>query len=406
MNDLAPPIKSLSMLKEINSRYYEEVRHAHEMGKKIAFVNVFSPAELFYAMDIIPVYPENHSVFLQAKKLTGEVAGYSEAEGYAPEICSYALCDIGHAYSGISPVGGIPKPDLLYTSNCQCSSLTKWFEVLSRRYEVPLFLLDVPFFGEREFDSNAHRYVKTQMNELVALLEATTGKRLDRDRLKEILDVSERTCRYWKDIVESACHTPSPLTVFDQFIAMAPVVSQRGLLVALDFYETLKSEIDDRVRNGIGAVPNERYRLYWDNLPIWPELKWLSDRLASLGACLTATIYTLPWTSLGVDEKDPLDSWARQYLVYFDWHLQRRIRLILELKEKYKLNGFIYHSNRSCKMLSLGVEEIRKAVSKSTGIPGLVLDADHGDPRFYSLGEISSRLESYFEILSQMETKG
>jgi benzoyl-CoA reductase/2-hydroxyglutaryl-CoA dehydratase subunit BcrC/BadD/HgdB len=393
------------MLKEINSNYYQEIQHAHDLGKKIAFVNVFSPAELFYAMDIIPVYPENHAVFLQAKKLTGEVATFAEAEGYPPNICSYALCDIGSAYSGISAVGGLPKPDLLYTSNCQCGTLTKWFEVLSRHYQVPLFLLDVPFFGEREFDLNAHKYVTGQMNELVVLLEGITGKRLDLDRLKEILDISDQTCRYWNDIVNSAIHVPSPLTVFDQFIAMAPIVSQRGRTAALDFYQKLKLEIDDRIKKGIGAIPNERYRLYWDNLPLWHELKWLSDLLASFGACLTATIYTLPWTSLGVDKEAPLESWARQYMVYFDWHLKRRIRLILELKDKYKLNGFIYHSNRSCKMLSLVAEEIRKAVTESTGIPGLVLDADHGDPRFYSLGDIQNRLQAYFEILLQSGCK-
>jgi benzoyl-CoA reductase/2-hydroxyglutaryl-CoA dehydratase subunit BcrC/BadD/HgdB len=110
MKEAAVPIKSLSLLKGMNSQYYEEVRRAQELGKKIAFVNVFSPAELFYAMDIIPVYPENHSVFLQARKMTGEVARFSEAEGYSPNICSYALCDLGSAFSGISPVVGFQSP--------------------------------------------------------------------------------------------------------------------------------------------------------------------------------------------------------------------------------------------------------------------------------------------------------
>ena len=403
MREAPIPIQSLSLLKEINSQYYEEVRHAQELGKKIVYVNVFSPAELFYAMDIIPVYPENHAVFLQARKMTGEVTRFSEAEGYSPNICSYAFCDIGSVYSGISPVGGLPKPDFLYTSSCQCGTLTKWFEVLSRHYQVPLYLLDVPFSGKREFDNFAYDYVEQQMEELVVFLERIMGKRLDHDRLKEILRISEDTCGYWKEILNSAAQVPSPLTVFDQFVAMAPIVSQRGCPVALDFYKTLKSEIDERVRYKIGAVPVERFRLYWDNLPIWRELKWLSDLLASFGACLTATIYTLPWTSLDVDPENPLESWTNQYLVYFDWHLERRIKLILELKEKFFLNGFIYHSNRSCKMLSLVVQEIKKAVTEATGIPGLVLDADHGDPRFYSLDQIRHRLEIYFDTLSHLQ---
>jgi len=402
MKVVTSPVQSLSLLKEINSQYYEEIRHAQELGKKIAFVNVFSPAELFYAMDIIPVYPENHSVFIQARKMTDEVTRFSEAEGYSPNICSYALCDIGSAYSGISPVGGLPNPDFLYTSSCQCSTLTKWFEVLSRHYNVPLYLLDVPFSGSRGFDNFALDYVKKQMNELVSFLEGITGKRLDYDHLKEILRISEETCNHWKQILNAAAQIPSPLTVFDQFIAMAPIVSQRGCPVALDFYKKLKSEIDERVRLKMGAVPGERFRLYWDNLPVWRELKWLSNLFASFGACLTSTIYTLPWTSLDVNPRSPFESWATQYLIYFNWNLERRVELILDLKERFSLNGFVYHSNRSCKMLSLVVHEIEKAVTKATGTPGIVIDADHGDPRFYSLDQIRHQLEIYFDMLSRL----
>ena len=395
-------LQSLSSLKEINAQYYEEINHAQELGKKIAYVNVFSPAELFYAMDIIPVYPENHSVFIQARKMTDEVTRFSEAEGYSPNICSYALCDIGSAYSGISPVGGLPNPDFLYTSSCQCSTLTKWFEVLSRHYNVPLYLLDVPFSGSRGFDNFALDYVKKQMNELVSFLEGITGKRLDYDHLKEILRISEETCNHWKQILNAAAQIPSPLTVFDQFIAMAPIVSQRGCPVALDFYKKLKSEIDERVRLKMGAVPGERFRLYWDNLPVWRELKWLSNLFASFGACLTSTIYTLPWTSLDVNPRSPFESWATQYLIYFNWNLERRVELILDLKERFSLNGFVYHSNRSCKMLSLVVHEIEKAVTEATGTPGIVIDADHGDPRFYSLDQIRHQLEIYFDMLSRL----
>ena len=128
-----------------------------------------------------------------------------------------------------------------------------------------------------------------------------------------------------------------------------------------------------------------------------------SPCLLSAPAWLQPSI-PFPGQAFNVDLENPLESWATQYLVYFDWHLERRVKLILELKEKYSLNGFLYHSNRSCKMLSLSVQEIKKAVTEATGIPGLVLDADHGDPRFYSLDQIRYQLETYFEILSHLRS--
>jgi benzoyl-CoA reductase/2-hydroxyglutaryl-CoA dehydratase subunit BcrC/BadD/HgdB len=159
---------------------------------------------------------------------------------------------------------------------------------LSRHYQVPLFFLDVPFSGKRGSDAFAHDYVKKQMEELVVFLEGITGKRLDRDRLKEVLRISEETCGYWKGIVSSAAQIPSPLTVFDQFIAMALIVSQRGSSGALDFYKTLKSEIDERVRSRIAVQQNVIDST--DNLPL-AELKWLSDLLASFGACVQRSIH-------------------------------------------------------------------------------------------------------------------
>jgi benzoyl-CoA reductase/2-hydroxyglutaryl-CoA dehydratase subunit BcrC/BadD/HgdB len=76
------------------------------------------------------------------------------------------------------------------------------------------------------------------------------------------------------------------------------------------------------------------------------------------------------------------------------------VELILELKEKYSLNGFIYHNDRSCKMFSTAIPEIKKIVQEKTGIPGHILEGDHGDARFYSLEQIEKGLTYYFELLN------
>jgi benzoyl-CoA reductase/2-hydroxyglutaryl-CoA dehydratase subunit BcrC/BadD/HgdB len=170
--------------------------------------------------------------------------------------------------------------------------------------------------------------------------------------------------------------------------------------VAFDFYQKLLSEIEKRVAKGIGAVPGEKYRLYWDSLPLWHEMKWLSELLGSHGAALVSTIYTLPWAQFHLAPEDPISSWTEKYVHYFDWHLNRRVELILELKEKYSLNGFIYHNDRSCKMFSTAIPEIKKIVHEKTGIPAYILEGDHGDPRFYSLEQIENGLTYYFEMLN------
>jgi benzoyl-CoA reductase/2-hydroxyglutaryl-CoA dehydratase subunit BcrC/BadD/HgdB len=401
MTPTGPDIQSLRLLREMNVNYYNEVREAARQGKPVGYVDVFAPAELLSAMDVIPIYPENHAVFLQARKMTADMVAAAEKRGYPRGLCSYALCDMGSTFTGISPVGGLPKPDFFLTTNAQCSPLTKWFERMSDHFDVPLFLIDVPFTGGRSDNAHCKEFVRVQIMEFIEFLEDLTGKPLDPGRLRQIIEMSNKTTALWKEIIESAAHVPSPISVFDQFFGMAPIVAQRGTRVALEFYQQLKAEIDDRVVRGIGAVAEERYRLYWDSLPLWHEMKWLSGLLASFGACLVSTIYTRPWADFHLDPDDPVSSWVDEYVHYFDWHLNRRVDLVLQLTNRFHLNGFIFHCDRSCKMFSTAIFEIRRIVQEKTGVPAYIFEGDHGDPRFYSKEQIEKGLTTYFHLLEE-----
>jgi benzoyl-CoA reductase/2-hydroxyglutaryl-CoA dehydratase subunit BcrC/BadD/HgdB len=190
------------------------------------------------------------------------------------------------------------------------------------------------------------------------------------------------------------------MSVFDQFISMAPIVSQRGTQVAVDFYLSLVQELDERVRKGIGACANEKFRLYWDNLPIWPELRRLSQFLDERGAVLVTSLYTWAWAALAVGEDDPVADWTKQYLYTANLHLERRIEQYIEAAEAYSLDGFLYHSNRSCKFVSQDIPEVRSSVTERTGIPGVILEADHNDPRLYSIESLERQIESFLELLA------
>jgi bcr-type benzoyl-CoA reductase subunit B len=393
------PLLSLKDLKQINIDYYTAAHMARQNGKFVAYVNAFTPVELLYAMDFIPIYPENHAVILGARRISLEVAPEAEKLGYSVDLCSYARCDIGSIITGKSPTFGLPKPDLLLVSNSQCGTLTKWFEVLSRMYGAPMVLIDVPHSGNGERDQEAEKYIKGQLMELVDVLEGISGKTLDPQRLKETIRLSREASDLWTKVLLSATHKPSPITVFDEFIAMAPIVAQRGTKVAVDFYAKLLDELEDRIAKGIGAVSRERFRLFWDNLPIWPELRRLSEFLDSRGAALVTSLYTWAWATLAVGEEDPFQDWAEQYLYTANLHLQRRIETYVEYAKEYCLDGFLYHSNRSCKMVSQDIPELRRAVTERTGIPGVIIEGDHNDPRLYSIESIESKIETFLEML-------
>lgn len=135
---LTVPLKTASYIRKVTEDYYQRAKNARDLNRKIAWTVGTFPVELIYAMDVIPIYPENHAAMCGAKHLATELSQVAEAHGYSTDLCHYSTTDIGAILSGQSPVGGLPKPDMLLSTSNQCDVVTKWFEILSRHFKVPL----------------------------------------------------------------------------------------------------------------------------------------------------------------------------------------------------------------------------------------------------------------------------
>ena len=129
---------------------------------------------------------------------------------------------------------------------------------------------------------------------------------------------------------------------------------------------------------------------------------FLEDR----GISLVTSLYTWAWANLAVGEEDPLGDWTTQYLYTANMHIRRRIDDYVELAMKYNLDGFLYHSNRSCKFVSQDIPEVRRAVTERTGIPGLIIEADHNDPRLYSPETLENHIDGFLDLLSSRKKAG
>ena len=72
-----------------------------------------------------------------------------------------------------------------------------------------------------------------------------------------------------------------------------------------------------------------------------------------------------------------------------------------DLITRFDADGFVMHSNRSCKPYSVGQYDIRRIVTEQTGRPGLVIEADHSDPRSYDDEAIQARIQTFMEGLKE-----
>jgi benzoyl-CoA reductase/2-hydroxyglutaryl-CoA dehydratase subunit BcrC/BadD/HgdB len=87
--------------------------------------------------------------------------------------------------------------------------------------------------------------------------------------------------------------------------------------------------------------------------------------------------------------------------IYLNIGIDEMARIVLALVDKYKVDGLLMHSNRSCKPYSLGQYDIRKIVEKERGIPCLIIEADMVDERSFSESQVSTRIDAFMEIIKE-----
>jgi benzoyl-CoA reductase/2-hydroxyglutaryl-CoA dehydratase subunit BcrC/BadD/HgdB len=225
---------------------------------------------------------------------------------------------------------------------------------------------------------------------------------MDRDRMMEVGRISFEGSQLWQAVLDTAISKPSPMTAFDAFFHLALIVTLRGTNLSVEYYKGLLAEMQERAKAGIGAIPNEKYRLLWDNLPIWYRMKWLSKKFAEHDACLVADTYTSAWCGSMeyIDVNNFIGSAAEAYTrSYLNLGVDKMAEIVLSMIDKYDIDGIVMHSNRSCKPYSFGQYDIQKIVERERGIPSLLIEADMVDERSFSESQIETRIDAFIEMI-------
>jgi benzoyl-CoA reductase/2-hydroxyglutaryl-CoA dehydratase subunit BcrC/BadD/HgdB len=410
---MSPPLVRTARMKELMARHYLEGRYANGV-KKVAWVTSGAPIEVLRALGFVLIYPENHAALCGARRRVVEIASEAENAGYSRDICSYARTDIGAMLSGKTPVGRLPKPDLLLCCTNICQTVLYWYRVLAEHFGVPLVVIDTPFLFDGRVPAEGaaapqggvrdHRiaFVKRQIEEMIPVAERVAGRRLSWAKLGDVALRSKQAAELWLEILDRAKNRPAPMTAFDGFVNMGPIVDLRGEAVTVDFYGELLAELDRRIAAGVGAIKRETKRVLWDNLPIWFQIGALSKLLGARGVNVVVSTYTYAWGELApmMDVSRPLDTAARVYLhPILNRSAGDKLRTMQRMVKEFSLDGVILHSDRSCKPYSLGQIDQRDRLVNDTGVPALLLEADHDDPRSYSKEQATARLEAFMETM-------
>ena len=376
-------------------------------GAFVVWIAINVPAELFHGFDnVVYGVPESHAALNAAKGAGVIQCEKAERLGYSTDLCSYARIDIGSVYDGgkDSPTLGLPAPDLLVSNTNNCSLLVKWFDVHHRNMKVPHFIVDVPFCYQPQQEKD-QQYIVRQFQDLIRTIESLSGQKFDYEKACDAINHTNEGIRHWKRFLEFAGHRPSGITAFDSFVQMAPFLVARGTPQFADHYKLLAEETACHVNQGIFPVPDERYRLFWDNIAPWHQLRDMSGRLAALGANIVGATYTScigtvegSFDLFAYDGGDVLEYCARTQNCYMCPHgMKLRGASMQGVVKKLGIDGVVFASNRSCKPYSITQMDQQRRMAEDFGVPCVMIDVDHADARKYSKESTFTRLEALLE---------
>jgi benzoyl-CoA reductase/2-hydroxyglutaryl-CoA dehydratase subunit BcrC/BadD/HgdB len=401
-------IKAAGVMKKYMADYYLELDHASRTGeRKVAWCSSVGPAEILRAMGFLVYFPETHSAMLGATRMATDMIPHANALGYSPEICSYLTADIGAYVQGVTPltraygIESVPRPDVLVFNTNQCRDVQDWFAWYAREFDAPLVGVRT-HRGVRDVTEIHISSVAKQMEQLVALLEEVSGEPFDLDELKRVVALSRECSELWRSVLNTAAAAPSPSTFFDGTTLMGPAVVGRGTREAVDFYRILLAELEARVADGVGAVEGERFRIYWEGMPIWGRLRAHSELFAGLRACVLASTYCNSWIFSAFDAADPFTSMARAYTELFIVRSdEAKERYIKEMIEFFKVDGVVYHDARTCPNNSNNRYGMPGRLEEETGVPSLTISGDLNDLRCLSDEQFNTNVEAFIEQLEE-----
>ncbi len=395
----------INLSKMMKANYMQQAEDVKQ-GKFAVWVGIIVPIEILRGFDIVIGVPENYSAMSSAKGLSREQCEKAEAMGYSMDLCSYARIDIGNNL-GPEPdtaIPPLPKPDLLISNNSNCTLLVKWFDVYRHEYNIPHYILDIPFGYEAQKKQDT-QYICDQFHDMIATLESMTGQKFNISKVEEAMDNSYEALKHWKRFLRAGESKPAGITAFDSFVQMAPYINMRGTKDLVDHFKILADETEERQRSGIFPMPDESFRLLWDNIAPWHHLRKMSARLAGLKANIVCGTYT---NCLGNSEgsadiypyngSSPIEFLARiQNFPICAYGLDLRYKVLKELIERYQIDGVVFASNRSCKVYSIMQMDQERKLRDELGIPCVSIDVDHADVRKYNDANAFVRIEALLE---------
>jgi benzoyl-CoA reductase subunit B len=426
-------LKTWNKCKAIRKKAYDDYFDKEKEGIRWAGGG-WTPGALVLGLgdDVYPLTGEAYGATMSFfKDFSNECLEAAETAGYPRTLCAYERNYIGgilrneYVLADGSVHKGIPKPDFLFQSHICCTH-GKWYQTVGElEGGVPYFGIDISVGPYDAMDEKKINYVVRQMNDAIKWLEQITGRSYDDGKLIDAVKNEFRSTSLWAEICDLNKAIPAPIDEKSLYSYYPMLNWARATKELADFYEEVRDEIKGRVDRGIAAVADEKFRLMMDGQPPWSFLN-IFRYLEKYGAVTIGSLYTFSlngaWDVIKpekgdylslIPKKTPMEKgieindretalrllaeWDVTRPVYQQFYSEKiRAQMCIGIMYDWKMDGAIFHLNRGCEGMSLGVTEAKLAV-QNAGFPTVSYEGNMGDVREFDESMARASIDAFLE---------
>ncbi len=379
--------------------YYGRALEAKEQGQPLIMAGMFPPHELFHAMDIPYYVAENHAIM--EGQATSELREklFDTAEGYGMPT---DFCSPHRAAVGLAKLGMQLKPDLVVSTATTCDQTLKLYDLLADVYGVPSYLVDSPY----RIDEAGLKYAQQDIKDLISFLEERTGRKLDYDRLKEVLRLSKEAYDYWEKLYELRKTVPCPVGGRAGIKDLTLIQTSSGTQIGVDYFKARYEELKEKVERGEGVVPEEKYRVAWLYvLPLFDLsiADWLEKEF---GAVIVVDSFGYAASDIDLNPEDPIDFLVKKPLKrgfvcrgYAPNEYMHFVDDLAQVCRDMRADVAILLSHWSCQQYTGTIRMLKDEIGGRMGLPFHVVNGDLLDPRVVSSEEMKDSLAEFFNAV-------
>ena len=311
---------------------------------------------------------------------------------------------------GAMDLGIFAKPDLLLSWGIYCDEGPKASALIAEMNDIPIIYIDeyqdfqsdqpdkVPFPRHVEFVAGEMRKAYKEIGKVL-------GYEIPDDLVLQVMMESQPVHTDYGIIQQLMLECdPVPLSMQDcmyAFALNAVSCTPQNQILRLDALKTLREEVEQRAKRGEGPVKKGSPRIL-ETVPSFSD-PTSNHIFQECGLQVVGTDMAM-YPPEGAGDPD-YSGCSDFYTMYAKALLStpaeagvgvRKIVMSAVVK-KYHLDGVLLDVTYTCRVGAADSQIMKNFIEKELGIPALIMEHDVYDPRFFTAGQVRTRIETFAE---------